>query len=456
MAFTNVSALNLGNLLQIAFSSGVRNQLSQNYREWENIKNWRVGNTQARELRFMIQNSYGPAAIQYRNPGTNGRAFPTAQQVTVSEHTAYFKEIDATVEVDYSVYDRALSSPEKYAEPLGIEIMSKTTGAKRRIASDWYDDGTGVVGTAVSKSDAAINTTGRVSLVVSSTDTSRGGIGRFEFGDLLLCKQPDGSARAATGGTAFYAYKVIAKARKTDTVTLQIVSASGANNTTYTASAITAADLFYRIGQDTNADLSETVTADYGTLTQVPAGIESLAAADGRLIHGITMEGATAGSVLDGGADPLDANMIQEAMDQVKVNVGDDQYKWSKMCMAPESHAKLINSRETDRRFNQVTDNKRGIKYFAYIHGNDEVEAYTSEFPKKSRIYGIPEQKNGNKVFEFYGSDFKPVRAKGGDEFMLKPASSGGHENTMVSYLHGVMLYICKHPAAVWTIRNFT
>lgn len=454
MAFSNIDSLNLGNLLQIVFSEGVRNQLSANAREWEQIKKWRVGNTQARELRFMLQTSYGPAAIQYRNPGTSGRSFPTAQQSTTQECTAKFKEIDATIELEYNLYDRALSSPEKYAEPLALEVQNKTIGSRRRLASDFYGDGTGVVGTASSVSDTDINTGGTITVTLSTSDTARGHVGSFEFGDLLLAKQSGGSARTPTGGSNFYAYKVTQKNRKNDTVTLQIVDSAGANVTSYTASGVTSGDAFYRVGQPTIPNLAS--ISDYGTATEVLAGIESLAAWDGRTVHGITMSGVTSGTHVDAGGDALDARMVQEAMDTVKVNVGDDQYKWAKMCMAPENHAKLINSRETDRRFTTVDDNKRGVKFFAFQHGNDSVEAYTTEFIGKKRVLGLPEQKSGKKVLEYYGSDYKPVKLPGSGEFMLKPASGGGHVNMVVSYLHGILTLICKHPAAVWNIHNFT
>ncbi len=458
MTYSNVTSLNLGSLLQIVFSAGVRNQLSEDYREWEQIKKWRVGNTQARQLNFMIQTSYGPAAIQYRNPGTSGRSFPTAQQSTTAEHTAYFKEIDATIDLEWNLYDRALSSPEKYAEPLALEIQNKTIGSRRRTAADWYGDGTGVVGTAAAGvDDSLINTAGKYRIVVTLNEGSsaRGGIGLFEFGDLLLCRQSDGTARTPAAGSGFAAYRVYKKNRKAGTVTLQLVTSAGALATGYTSSGVAAGDLFYRNGQPTMPDLSSTVTADYGGLTEVPAGLETLTNDDGRLVHGITMEGATGGTVLDADGDPLDARMVQEAMDTVKVNVGQDQYRWAKMCMAPENHAKLINSRETDKRFIEVSDNKRGIRYFAYIHGNDTVEAYSSEFVSKQRILGIPEMKSGGKkVLEYYGSDYKPVKV-GGQEFHLKPSADGGHTANVVSYLHGIMVYICKHPASVWTIKNF-
>lgn len=455
--FSNIDALRLGNLLQIVFSEGVRNQLSETYREWEQIKRYRVSNSQAREVRFSVQKGYGPAAIQYRNPGTTNRPFPIGQQSDVSEHIARFKEIDATVELEYNLYDRALSTPEKYAEPLALEIQNKTTGSRRRIASDWYDDGTGVIATAASVDDTNI-AAGRIVVTLSTADSARGSIGRFEMQDLVLCKQADSSARNPSGGTGanFAAYRVLKKDRRNDKVTLQLVNSSGAITENYGASGITSGDVFYRIGQDTIPDLTNLTGKDYGTLTEVPAGLASLVAADGRLVHGMTMEGATAGTELDQGGDALDARMIQEAMDLVKVNVGSDAYRWAKMCMAPENGAKLINSRETDRRFQSVEDGKRGVKRWGYQHENDLVEVFSTEFISKKRIYGLPEEKSGKKVMEFYGTDFKPVKLPGQGEFFLKPGSSGSYVNMVNSFLHSCFVYICKHPAAVWSLRNFT
>lgn len=460
MTFQNIDALNLGALLQIVFSEGVRNQLSQDYREWEQIKRWRVGNTQARELRFSVQSSYGPAAIQYRNPGQGvARAFPTPQQSTVSEHTAKFKEVDATIELEYNLYDRAMQSPEKYAEPLALEIQSKTIGSRRRIAADFYGDGTGVVGTIAAGTALTSPASNKLVFQLSATDTARGGVGMFEYGDILVLKAAAGGASALDTNLATepVSWKVVSKDRKNDRVTLVGLDASGAE--VATMSALTtppaAGEVFYRVGQQTIPDLTAAIS-DYATATEVYAGIESLAAADGRTVHGLVMSGALAGTQIDAATDPLDANMIQEAMDTVKVNVGQDQYRWLKMCMAPENHAKLISSRETDRRFNSVEDAKRGIRYFAYQHGNDSVEAYTSEFIGKKRIIGMPEAKGGKKVIEYYGSDYKPVKVQGSGEFMLKPGADGGHVNAVVSYLHGILTLVNRHPASVWTLRNFT
>jgi hypothetical protein len=186
------------------------------------------------------------------------------------------------------------------------------------------------------------------------------------------------------------------------------------------------------------------------------AGLESLVSGDGRTIHGIAMTGATAGSRIDASANPIDVKHIQKMLDKTKIAVGQDRYRWKMLCMAPETHASLIESRETDRRFQTVEDNKRGIKVFAYVHGQDTLECYTSEYVPMKRCYALPETKSGEKVLEFHGSDFETVKGQGMSDFNLKPGSSGGYVNTMVSYLQAIGVLIAKHPAAVGVVENFT
>lgn len=458
MAFSNIDQLQLGTLLQIVFSNGVRNQISQDFRDFEMVKRAKVGSSVARELRFMFQTSFGPSAIQYRDPGTSGRAFPAARQASISENTAKFKEIDGTIELEYNLWNRARMSPEKYAEPLALEIDSKASAAKRRLAADLYGDGTGVIGTVAS---AAVTSPASDKLVftLSTSNTARGHVGFFEYGDILQLVASDATASALDTNLATEPvyWIVIDKNRELGQVTLQGVTAALASAGTMSSISVqpTAGDVFYRYGQPTLPDLTASIS-DYGTVSEVMAGLESLAAADGRVVHGITMSGATGGSQIDAGANPIDVKYIQKAMDKVKVAVGQDRYRWKMLSMAPETQASLIESRETDRRFQTVEDNKRGIKFFAYVHGNDTLECYTTEYCLPKRIWILPEAKNSDKVLEFHGSDFQPVRGQGMEEFHLKPASAGGHLDVMVSYLQAIGVFICKHPAAVAQVNNFT
>lgn len=455
MATGAIESLNLGKFLQIAFSEGIRNQISEDYRDWEMIKQCRVGNPEGRSLYFLFQSSYGPAATQYRNPAFTA-AFPTGQQLTSNEYTAVYKELSTTIEVEYNVWNRAQKSPNtRYLEPIAAEIAAKTTSAKRRLAADLYGDGTGVVGESAGAADDTDVATGTVVITQATANTSAGHIGFFEFGDLILAKNRDGTAVSPTGAATFYAYRILSKNRQNNTVTLQLVNSSGAVIAGASASNIAADDFFYRVGQPTFPDRD--APGDYGSTTEVIPGLESLASSDGRLVHGITMSGANAASLLDASAAALDVSHLQRVMDQAKINVGQSTYRWKKMCMAPEAQAQFIESRESDVRFLKVEDNTRGIRFFAYQHGNDTIETYTSEYCPLKRIYVIPESTSGKgKVLEYHGTDFEPVRMGGMGEFHLRPSASGGHERIVTSYMEAVGTLICKHPAAIARLENFT
>lgn len=126
--------------------------------------------------------------------------------------------------------------------------------------------------------------------------------------------------------------------------------------------------------------------------------------------------------------------------------------------LAPQAYSQFITGRETDRRFNSIDDVTRGARKWVYQHREDTIELYSSEFAKKKRMYIMPEARQGQgKVVEYHGTDFMQVRAPGEkDGFRLKASSSGGFENTVVSYMDSYGTLICKHPSAVAVVENFT
>jgi hypothetical protein len=239
------------------------------------------------------------------------------------------------------------------------------------------------------------------------------------------------------------------------TVTFDIIDSTETAVTNVTATGLGAGDVFYRVSQPTKPDISGAVS-DYATASETLCGLPSLAANDGRTVHGITMSGVYKSSLYDASAASLDVDLFDKALYSAKRRVGQGRYRYKKACMADEVHNVLIDSRETDRRFLQVTDNKRGTTYFAYQHRNDLVEAYTTEFCPKTTIWMLPEDSGGQKVIEFHGSDWKGVKVPGGGEFHLNPASGGGHTNDMVSYSRALGVLVCKHPAAIAGLTNFS
>lgn len=459
MTANNITALpqNLGYILQTAFSNGIRRQISQSHPEWEMIQRYRIGNTLARELKFMFQNSFGPAAAQFVQPGDINRAFPAAQAISVAEYTAILKELDVTIEIDYNLWDRANSTPEKYGDYFATELDSKMTASKRLVAGFLYGDGSGVIA-QVAAAGVASYSASQVVVNIDEGTSARGSLGQVQYGDLLLVKALDTTAKTPTTSGTFYAWKVVARSRKALTVTLSAVSADGTVLTIGTSGAdhaIAATNVFYRVGQVDFINLS-TFSGDFGTATTVFAGLESLTANDGRSVHGITMSGPSAGTLIDAGAATLDFSSIYEMMDEVRVNIG-AEYKYKTLVMAPEAQRSFIISRETDRMFTAANDGQRGPSGgMKFVHGNDVMNITTSEFVKRQRIFALPETASGEKVLEYWGTDFSPVRAKNGDEFLLKPHTSGGYSNMMVSYLRAYQTLICKMPAAIGRLQNFT
>lgn len=443
MSFNPIGNLPLGQFLQIAFTQGVFNQLNQTFPDFEMVKKFRVGDPNWREQRFLLQTSLGPAAVQYRNP-TNSTAFPTAQRIGIGEKTAVAKELDATVEIEYNLYKKALNSPLKYAEPLALEMQSKAIAAKRRIAADLYGDGSGVVGRVSAKALSGTK------LEITIDTALHGHVGFFEYDDLVVIKQADGTAR--TVGTAVQ-FRVVSRSRKTDKVVLEGIDSAGAVVSLVAGdiSAIVGGDAIYRAGQETIPDLTS-VTTDWGSLTEVFPGLETLLADDGRLVHGITMSGATAGTVVAGGAS-LDLADVQEALSNAKVAVGQGLYKWSMLVASPEQRDALIESAETDRRFMVADNPRRGGKSFVFQHENDTLEVVASEYCPKKRVYSLPNQSAGKQaMMQLYFTEMSPVDV-GGGKLHLKPAAAGGHERRIASYMEGHISLLCTHPSAGCVIK---
>lgn len=455
MAFQNITNLSLGNILQIYYSDGIRNQISRDYQDWEYIKREKISDPKGRQIDFYFQTSLGPSAIQRRNPGVVS-TFPTAQRVSTSEHTAVVKEIQATIELDYNLWKRAeMSSDVRYAEPLKIEMESKLDALKRQLSLELHLDGTGVLGQL---SAGAMTASG--SNIVFQLDTSkRGHVGAFQYDEILTLALADGNASVAESDTGVVPahYIVVDRDFDNNTVTLKPVD-SNLNPVAVGALLQNVNDeAFYKYGQPTKPILGSIV--DYGSASEAIPGLESLTANDGRKVHGITMSGATGGTrvqAISGADTSFDSADFEKILNKLKINVGSGAYSYKQALLAPKRYSELINARDDDRRFNASENLKNGAKAFSYMHRNDEVELTSSEFAKDTRVYIMPEAKNGQgKVIEYHGTDFMPVKAPNGSEFHLKAASGigGGFENTIVSYMDSYGTLICKHPAAVGVIE---
>lgn len=453
MSFSPIGNLDLGKFLQIVFTRGAMVQASKSQKEWEMISKMRDGNPNGRQRNFLFINGLGYAAAQSANPALTS-AFPAAQKASIAEYTALYKEFDVTVELEYNLWKAASLTPEKYAEPLAKEIELKAIVARRIMGTYLFGDGTGVFGEISTASDDT--GAGTVTVTLQTGDSDRGHVRWFQQGDVFKTVQPSGAAQATppSVGSGFYGWQVVDVKPKLNQVVFKPVNSSY-SALSLTASNFAAGNVFYRVGQQVTPNL--TSLGDYGSASDVMAGLETLVAADGRLVHGITMSGPAAGTVLDWNNAALDITALQEGLDEVDMRTGKGEFSYKMAVMAPESRAALIASREDDRRFNVVTDALRGGKGFGYMHDEDTVLYTPSEFCPKKRIYVLPEGKvDGNKVVSYFGTDFEPVSDPMGNKFHLKPAAGGGHEKNIITYMGTRGTLVCHRPAAILQIRNFT
>jgi hypothetical protein len=446
-AQSNLSDLQLGEYLKIVSKSGVYNNLSEDSSIWDMVKKLKKGMAEGRELRYLLRTAYGAAAANF--VAVDGGAYPTAQQATINEATAIFKDYALTLEVQRTLIEKAISDFARYGEPLAEEIRSKTIALSRQLSASLYGDGTGILAQAA---DAGTVDTGTdlVTFNVSTSSTAKGFIGWVELGDKVLVRNSDGTAAAPTC-TSFDYYIVTDKDRTAGTITLKAYTSAGAVITDVTATGVTAGDYLIKYSS-AKPDWSDIGTSnDYNAASYYFPGLESLAAADGRKVNGITMTGAVKGTHRDVSGQPLDSSDFQKLMSQIKLSVGANRYKYTKAMMAWESLDALIESRETDRRFQSIKDTDKGVESMGYVHGKDRVVFEADEFCPMQRIWVLPQ---GDAV-QFYGEDFKFVEAQAGQKFMLKPNSSG-HDRAVRAYMEGSGTLLCVHPAAVGVIKNFT
>ena len=441
--------LTLGNYLKIVSKGAVYNNLSEDSPIWDLISKKKKGPAEGRELRFLLRSAYGSSAASFVS--VSGGAYPTAAQATLNEGSADYKDFALTVEVERTLISKAIADFSRYGEPLAEELRCKSIALSRQLSRAVYGDGTGILGQVSSIDLSAAN---QATVTLTQTNSAYGFIGWFELGDRVKFADLDGVA--ATTTNAANHWTVVSKDRADGTVTLSFRNSSdveAAHGGAGGANAIAATDVIYRLGttaQDVNPTSGIT---DYGSASEEWAGLESLSEDDGRTVNGIALTGALAGTRRNAAGNPIDSQDFQQMMSQVMIAVGQGRYKYNKAMMSWETLDALIESREVDRRFQSIQDNKRGVAALGYVHGKNTLMFEADEFCRKDRIYTLPE----GDVLQFHGSDFEFVKPEGGQKFFLTPNSSAdGHKRSIRAYMEGSGVLVSVHSPAIGVIENFT
>lgn len=450
MAVAKISDAAIGKYLKIVSKGAVYNNLSEDSEIWSMVKQKKAGPAEGRELRYLLRKGYGAAAAGFLP--LDGGAYPEGHQSKIEEGQMHYKDYAVTVEVERTLIAKAISDMSKYGEPLAEELRAKTIALSRLLSYRAYGDGTGVLGEVSS----AVLSSGDVVCTLKSGSSDLGFVGWFEFGDKIKMYTKAGANVDPDDATAYDHLEVIDKDRENNTITFRAINSSGATITQTGVTAFVAGQIFYRKQQETNGNITDISTiassTDYNSLSESWVGLESFGQNDGRKINGINQEGALGATRRDVGGAAIDSQDFQQLMSQLMIRVGQGRYKYSKPLMSHETLDALVESRETDRRFQSIQDNKRGVAQLGYVAGKNTLVFTPDEFCPKQRIYCLPDAD----VLQFHGGDFEFVNPDGsGQKFFLKPNASG-HDRTIRTYMEGDGSLMSVHPAAIGVLHNFT
>lgn len=448
MAVTNIGDNTLANLLKIVSKGAVVNNFSEDSAAWQNIiKKHRNGAPEGRQERFAVRSTLGSGAVGFLD--VTGGAYLSGRPAPVSEGIVQWKDFGATIEVDRTVIEKAASDLARYGRPLVSELDLKSIALSRLLSASLYGDGTGVMVQAL---DAGSVSSAKTVFNVDTGDTARGFIGFIEEGDILYPVNANGTAANPTlsSGT-FDHYSVSSIDRDAGTVTLQAESSANAA-LDVTATGITAGDYLVRVAATNAQDLSSIGSTDYNALSWAFVGLDSLSQNDSRVVNNITLSGNLGGTRQDESGNPIDSQAFQKLMSKLMRRAGKGRYKYDQALMAYETYDALIESREVDRRFMSIKDNKRGTEGMGYVHMKNQIMFDADEFCPKKRIYLIPTTGG----LEYHGTDFEFVAPNGNDKFRLRAGSSGGYDRVVQAHMEGSGALLSRHCASIGVIHNFT
>ncbi len=443
-----------GKLLQIMFSKGITSQVNREFAEFNNILMKMMAPDAAREYRFQMLTGLDFSRVKWQNQGTSGKSFAAAQGVTLNEVTAKLKQIQSTLKVEYDVWKLIKASPEKYADIMEVEVQAALDVNKIELARRLFGDGSGVLA-QLSASVAPTVSSGVATVTVSALTAARGFIGNIQETDILKFSSSAGAAHEWNANSSgILTVLVTGVDRDNNTFTC-----TGIEGTITAAGEVAVGDMVYLANQVTVNDLTATQT-DYNLSSEVMVGLESLAAADARVVHGVTMSGTTSGSRIDYSAAALDGMAIEKLMNKLSLRNGDSKYKYNQLLTAPEVHSYLVDMHGADRKFIAVNDNVHGLSGFAYQHRNNQLMLVNSRFCPKTRVWAIPSSaaagESGENGFalEFRGQQFEQVDLDGQTVF-FKPATTA-NSYSVEQYFIGHGNLIARQPAALGCIENFS
>ena len=452
--FANIDSVSMGVLLDILMTKGVRDQLPKNYEEFNLIKTLRVPGNVEREIRHKIQTGRGPARVQAASPGVANANFPKSQAAVIQEVVTKMKQYEATTAISAELFERLRGTSDKAADELSLEMDATIIDIQRRLAIDFYGDGSGCIvrvsSIAETKSGANIQY-----VTVTAKTAAPGSITFVEPDDLLLAGDASGAAVAPTetASPTFYAWKVVSVDIDAGTFVIKPVDSDGTLVADITASNLVDTNCLYRVGVGASIPVTSS-PADWAVTSNSMLGLESLTADDGRTVAGIAMSGVYAGSRLACAGGLIDVGMFQQVVSKAKRRVGAGGFKWDSALMAYATYDALVASREASRSFVSMDDTIRGGKKFGYQHGNDLIEFVVSEFCPLNRSFILPKGGKQGKAIGLHLRDAEHLKGPNGEPWHLNMNSSGFIKQFVAFHMLFAQMAVYQ-PASIGVLADF-
>jgi hypothetical protein len=463
MAVDQLENIDIHQFLKIYQMNGFTRNLSENSDMWSHFTKLKEMDPQARLLKYLLITELGYGAVQAMSADGSG-PFPKARRSKPVEAEARYKEWAWTVDVPRVLENKTGSELMQYAKPLATELDNKQVAFARLKCIELQGDGTGVQGVVAATPTIVDNgytdvpsseVYDQIKVVIKSDsdNAGRSWIRWFQEGDLFKIHAEDGTALFAAGGSATDYYKVVDVVESESAVIFDVFDEDDAPVNPTGANTLAAGAVIRRIGVS-KSDISDLSGVEYSKVSEVMVGLESLIAADGRLVHGLNRSGALKGTERDLGGVAIDSKHFQQILSRLKVNAGKGRYKYPSAFMSDLTYDALVEARETDRRFHSIEDSDRGVKGIGYVHGKDRVEFMPDEFVHGQRIWILPE---GKDALCYVGKDPQQVKPNGNDSFHLTLSSGGsGYGRDMQTFFEQTGVLLAKHPAACGVLKNFT
>lgn len=466
----------MSGLIQLVFTKDTMLTISDNFKDWENIKRVKVAGHDPRAILYSLTKSLGSQAVQGRKRGKD--SLPTAKGAKYVEAEARLKRLYSAIEIDYDLLEGAKVTPDKYADPLAQEIKLKSIAQNRYLSGVVNRDGSSVLATiiddTISGEAVGSDSIGDDIINFDSNPSVGGyGAGHLEYDEAYAVFRADGSGTLATVNTKVgndgvpFVYVLVVDTERNDNDNYAVVQfysdAECTQSVTSATAALLAGDVLCKAEMPVpkeyahdagvwkrpngsagsvslNQDLSE-----YGLEI---GGLYAIAASDGATYNGVEARGSTKVTETRANSKLADLDHLQRVMDKLNTKMG--RYKYNQMLVSPGVQRTFLQAQESDRRLRDHKDKDRGFDGFGFKHGGMLLACEDSQFVPKQQISIIPADAKG--VVQMHGSDFKEFNVGGMSSFPV--VGSDGYETAVVKYMYATMTFICNNPAAIGRVTN--